>query len=156
MITFAAILEILAIVIWAGGLTVLGLLVAPSLFKLASSRTEAGRVFGALLKRFQPVAYACGAAILLAGAMRWFGGYRALAAELVRYVIVVVMLGMTAYAGFVLTPKIEKLRAEIANAPKADARRDSFANSHKLATTLMIFQVFLGLALAVLVAVQQA
>ncbi len=156
MLTFAAILEILAIVIWAGGLTVLGLLVAPSLFKLASSRTEAGRIFGALLKRFQPVAYACGVAILLAGALRWMSGYRALSAELVRYVIAVLMLGMSAYAGYVLTPKIEKLRAEMANAPKTDARRDRFASAHKLATTLMIFQILLGLTLAILVAMQQA
>ena len=134
----------------------LSLLVAPSLFKLASSRTEAGRIFGALLKRFQPAAYACGVAILLAGAMRWFSPYRALAAEIVRYVIVVLMLAMTAYAGFVLTPKIEKLRAEIANASKTDARRERFTSLHKLATTLIIFQVLLGLALAVLVAMQQA
>ena len=80
MLTIAAILELLAIVLWTGGLTVLSLLVAPALFKLASSRTEAGRIFGALLKRFQPAAYACGTAILLAGALRWGSGYRALAA----------------------------------------------------------------------------
>jgi uncharacterized membrane protein len=132
----------------------LSLLVAPALFNLASSRTEAGRIFGALLKRFQPVAYACAAAILLAGALRWLGGYRALAAEIVRYVIVVLMLAMTVYAGFFLTPKMEKLRAEIANAPKTDARRERFAGWHKLSTTLMVFQVLLGLALAVLVGLQ--
>ena len=154
MLTFAAILEMLAIVVWTGGLTVLSLLVAPALFKLAPSRTEAGRIFGALLKRFQPVAYACGLAILLAGALRWGGGYRALAAELVRYVIVVLMLGLAAYAGFVLTPKMEKLRAELANAAKNDARRERFNGWHKLAMTLMIFQVLLGLALAVLVALE--
>ena len=154
MLTFAAILEMLAIVLWAGGLTVLSLLVAPALFQLAASRTEAGRIFGALLKRFQPLAYACGAAILLAGALRWLGGYRAMAAELVRYVIVVVMLGLSLYSGFVLTPQVEKLRTELANATKTDKRREQFTSQHRLATTLMIFQVVLGLALAILVALQ--
>jgi uncharacterized membrane protein len=151
LLTFAAILELLAIVLWTGGLAVLSLLVAPALFQLASSRTEAGRIFGALLKRFHGVAYACGLAILLAGGLRWLGGYRVLAAELVRYVIVVLMLALAAYSGFVLTPKIEKLRAELGNAAKNDARREQFNSQHRLATTLMVFQLVLGLALVVLV-----
>ena len=62
---------VLALVVWLGGMVVLGSVVAPAVFQVLQARSpEAGRilagaVFGTALDRFHYVAYACGGVILL-------------------------------------------------------------------------------------------
>jgi uncharacterized membrane protein len=155
LLPFAAILEILAITIWTGGLAALGFIAAPAIFQTAPSRDSAGRTFGLILKRFHWVAYACGVVILLAGVVRWMGSYRMQAAEVVRYIIALLMLCLTLYSGLVLLRKVEKLRAALADgAKKDDPRRAEFNGLHRRATTLMAFNVLLGFALAAMFALQ--
>lgn len=153
LLPFAAMLEILAITIWTGGLAALSFIAAPAIFQTAPSRESAGRTFGLILKRFHWVAYGCGVVVLLAGGLRWAGSYRLQAAEVVRYVIALLMLCLSLYSGLVLLRKIEKLREALANgATKDDPRRAEFNGLHRRATTLMAFNVLLGFALAALFA----
>ncbi len=155
LLPFAAILEILAITLWTGGLAVLSFIAAPAIFQTAPSRDNAGRTFGLILKRFHWVAYGCGIVILLAGGVRWAGSYRMQAAEVVRYIIALLMLCLTFYSGFVLLQKIEKLREALADgAKKDDPRRPEFNDLHRRATTLMAFNVLLGFALAAMFALR--
>ena len=71
---------VLALVVWLGGMLILGALVAPTTFEIlqanggSQGRELAGVLFGATLARFHYVAYAAGALLLLTlGAMRVLG-----------------------------------------------------------------------------------
>lgn len=160
LVTVSAIIEIIAITIWVGGMAALAFIAAPAIFQSEPSREKAGRTFGLILKRFHWVAYGCGAAILVAGALRWLGvfNHRLAASELTRYVIAVLMLALALYSGLFISRKLDALRAEmpggIDRTPKNDPRRVRFNNLHRLSTTLMAFNLLLGLAMAVMFALE--
>src|SRR6185369_10580373 len=62
---------VLALVVWLGGMIVLGAIVAPATFQILQAsapdtgRALAGELFGTMLVLFHYVAYGCGAALLL-------------------------------------------------------------------------------------------
>src|SRR5687768_12279597 len=62
---------VLALVVWLGGMVVLGAVVAPTTFQVlqasepVAGRALAGEVFGSMLARFHYVAYAAGGLLLL-------------------------------------------------------------------------------------------
>ncbi len=62
---------VLALVVWLGGMVVLGAVVAPTTFQVlqasepVAGRALAGELFGVTLARFHYVAYAAGAVLLL-------------------------------------------------------------------------------------------
>jgi uncharacterized membrane protein len=138
----------------------LAFIAAPAIFQTASSRESAGKTFGLILKRFHPLMYGCGAAILAAGSMRWAGSFnhRLYASEITRYVIAALMLAIALYSGIVVSRKLDRLRARmpggIDHTPKDDARRVEFNNLHRLSTTLMAFNLLLGFAMAVMFALE--
>jgi len=160
LITYSAIIEIIAITIWVGGMAALAFIAAPAIFQSEPSREKAGRTFGLILKRFQFVAYACGVLLLVAAAMRWAGSFdhNLSASEMTRYVIGVLMFGLSLYSGLVITPKLDEVREKmpggIDHTPKSDPRRKAFNNLHRVSTTLMAFNLLLGLALAVMFALE--
>lgn len=160
LVTFSAILEIIAITIWVGGMAALAFIAAPAIFQSEPSREKAGRTFGLILKRFHWVAYACGMVILLAGALRWAGSFnhRLAASEVTRYVIALLMLALSLYSGLAVSRKLDRLRERMPNGidrrPKDDPDRVEFNNLHRLSTTLMAFNLLLGLAMAVMFALE--
>ena len=160
LVTISAILEILALVAWVGGMASLALLAAPAIFQAAPSRETAGKIFGLILKRFHWVAYGCGAAILIAGGLRWAGrfNHNLYAAEVTRYLIAAIMLALTLYSGLVISRKLERLREKmpsgIDRVPKDDPRRVEFNKLHGQSTALMAFCLLLGIAMAVLFAIE--
>lgn len=160
LITLSAILEIVAITLWVGGMAAMAFIAAPAIFQTETSREKAGKMFGLMLRRFHWVAYGCGAAIPLAGAMRWAGSFNhhLSASEVTRYVIAVLMLGLSLYSGLVVSRKLDGLRERMSGAmdrtPKDDPNRRAFNNLHRISTTLMAFTLLLGLALAVMFALE--
>lgn len=157
LLTLSAILEIIALTIWVGGMASLALIAAPVIFKTAPSRELAGKIVGLILGRFQYLAYGCGIALLLAAVLRWAGHWRGLnAAELVRYIIALLMLSLTVYSGLFITRRLETLRDRmpdgIDRVSKDDPRRVEFNKLHGLSMTLMSFNLLLGLAMAVMFA----
>lgn len=160
LVTLSAIIEIIAITLWVGGMAALAFIAAPAIFQSEPSREKAGKTFGLILKRFHPMAYACGAVILLAGAMRWMGSFnhRLTASELTRYVIAVLMLALALYSGLLISRKLDDLHKEMPNGidrmAKDAPHRIKFNNLHRLSTTLMAFNLLLGLAMAVMFALE--
>lgn len=160
LITFSAIIEIIAITIWVGGMASLAFIAAPAIFQSESSREKAGRMFGLILKRFQFVAYGCGVLILAAAGMRWSGSFshQLTASELTRYVIAVLMFGIALYSGLIISPKLDEIREKmpggIDRTQLNDPRRIAFNTLHRLSTTLMAFNLLLGLAMAVMFALE--
>ena len=141
---------VLALVVWLGGMLILGAIVAPTTFQVlqtsagAQGRELAGAVFGAALARFQYIAYAAGTLLLLTlGAMRVLGPRPANGG--LRAMIVVIMLGVAIYSGVVVLRQIAAVQAEAgglpSRLPSTDERRIRFDALHTLSTRLMMLNI---------------
>lgn len=137
----------LTLVIWLGGMIVLGGLVAPTTFQVlqahepAAGRELAGEVFGSILARFHYVAYGAGGLLLATlFAMRVLGPRPR--ASGVRAAIVVTMLLISLYSGRVVLKQIDAIQAESGVSPSqltaGDPRRVRFDELHQLSTRLML------------------
>lgn len=138
---------VLTLVIWLGGMIVLGGLVAPTTFQVlqgqepAAGRELAGEVFGSILARFHYVAYGAGGLLLVTlFAMRLLGPRPQ--ASGVRAAIVATMLLISLYSGLVVLNQIDAIQAESGVAPSrlpaGDSRRVRFDELHQLSTRLML------------------
>ena len=147
---------VLALVVWLGGMVLLGALVAPTTFEVlqasepVTGRALAGDLFGAILSRFHYVAYAAGAILLVTLAVMAILGPRP-ASYAIRSAIIVVMLGVAVYSGFVVLRRVEAIQLEVGRLPSqlpaGDARRTEFDALHLLSTRLMLFDMVGALVL---------
>jgi len=143
-------LYVLALVVWLGGMVLLGALVAPTTFEVlqasepVAGRALAGDLFGAILSRFHYVAYAAGAILLVTLAVMAVLGPRP-ASYAIRSAIIVVMLGVAIYSGFVVLSRVDAIQREVGRLPSllpaGDARRNEFDALHLLSTRLMLFNM---------------
>jgi hypothetical protein len=147
---------VLALVIWLGGMVILGALVAPTTFQVleeavpSTGRALAGDVFGTTIARFHYVAYAAGAILLLTLAVMAVLGPRP-PAFAIRSALIAVMLAVACYSGFIVLGGIEAIQQEVGGLPSrlpaADPRRVRFDELHRLSTRLMMLNVVGTLAL---------
>jgi uncharacterized membrane protein len=141
---------VLALVMWLGGMIVLGTLVAPTTFQIlqasvpATGRELAGEVFGAIIARFHYVAYAAGGLLLLSlTAMAVLGprprGYA------VRTGVILTTLGLSLYSGLVVLGQIDAIQRDVAGPVSRlstdDARRGQFDQLHRLSERLMMLNM---------------
>lgn len=151
-------LALTVLVIWLGGMIVLGLLVAPATFGVlqttapdpAAGRMLAGSVFGEILRRFHWLAYGCGALLLACLFVMKFVGPPP-SGFVIRLGIVACMLALALYSGIPISREIERIQADVAGPmsklPAADARKVRFDRLHATSTTLMMINMGLGLVL---------
>jgi uncharacterized membrane protein len=147
---------ILALVVWLGGMVLLGALVAPTTFEVLQAsepiagRALAGDLFGAILGRFHYVAYVAGAVLLLTLAVMAVLGPRP-ASYGIRSAIIAVMLGVALYSGFIVLRRVDAIQQEVGRLPSllpaGDARRVEFDALHLLSTRLMLLNMVGALAL---------
>jgi hypothetical protein len=147
---------LLALVVWLGGLLVLGGLAAPVLFQVlqvrvpAEGRVLAGAVFGATLARFHLVAYGCGAVMIATQVLMALIGPRP-RPYAPRLVLIGVMLALTAVVAFPVGSRVEALQAgvrgPVAALPDSDVRKASFRRLHGIANALMSLNALGGLTL---------
>jgi hypothetical protein len=149
---------LLALVVWLGGMVVLGAIVAPAVFQVLplrepeTGRVLAGAVFGTALGRFHLVAYACGAVILVTLIVMAVLGPRP-PQFAVRTTLAAIMLGIAIYSGVVVLGGVERLQREIgadvapSSLPATDARRVRFDSLHVLSTRLMLINMLGALVL---------
>jgi hypothetical protein len=145
-----------ALVVWLGGMVILGLVVAPTTFGVlqaadpANGRAFAGAVFGGILRRFHFVAYACGAILFFSLFVMKFVGPPP-HAFVPRAAIVFVMLLIALYSGVLVSREIEQLQSHVSGPmsalPATDPRRVRFDTLHQRSTMLMTINMGLGLAL---------
>ncbi len=141
---------VLALVVWLGGMAVLGAIVAPTTFQViqarvpATGRALAGELFGDMLGRFHYVAYGCAAALLVSMATMAVLGPRP-SAFLVRSLLVFAMLLVALYSGFIVLSGIDAIQLEVGGLPSllpaGDARRVQFDALHQLSTRLMMINM---------------
>ena len=148
--------HVLALAVWLGGMTILGAVVAPTIFQTLQSadantgRAMAGLAFGAILTRFHFVAYGCGILLLvMLIAMALLGPRPKHFA--IRCGIVAGMLLVSAYSGVAVLGEIDAIQREVgtlpSRLPEGDPRRVRFDALHQLSTRLMMIDLIGALAL---------
>jgi hypothetical protein len=138
---------LLALVVWLGGIVVLGAIVAPTTFAILQStvpdtgRALAGDVFATIVARFHYVEYAAGSVLLVSLAAMALLGPRP-SAFAIRMGIIAAMLGVAVYSGIVVLGGIEAIQQEVGTLPSRlpadDARRLAFDALHRLSERLML------------------
>jgi uncharacterized membrane protein len=147
---------VLALVVWLGGMIVLGALVAPATFQILQAtepnggRELAGELFGAIIGRFHYVAYGAGALLLVSLAAMAVLGPRPRAFA-VRCGIIGGMLAVSMYSGMVVISRIDTIQQEIGGTvtrlSATDARRVEFDGLHQLSTRLMMLNLAAAMVL---------
>jgi Domain of unknown function (DUF4149) len=147
---------LIALVVWLGGMVVLGFVVAPSTFRVlqvhhgAAGRVLAGAVFGDILRQFYILAYVCGGLTLLSLIVMKLLGPPPRAFPL-RAAIVALMLANAVYAGVPVSREIAAIQSQVTGPmnqlPDGDPRRVRFDRLHATSTTLMTVNMLLGLVL---------
>lgn len=147
---------LVALVVWLGGMIILGALVAPTTFQVlqtiepATGRALAGDVFGTTIARFHYVAYGAGALLLVTLAAMALLGPRPRAFA-IRAALIAAMLAVAVYSGVVVLGRLDAVQQEagglVSRLPPDDARRGRFDELHQLSTNLMLLNMAGGLAL---------
>lgn len=106
-----ATVEILAIAFWAGGLGVLGAIVAPTIFGVVPAPTSADAMT-LVFRRFDRVAMACAAVALLGEASLALRSGKPSRTDAVRVAIVALAAALAIGQGVWLSPAIEALHRE--------------------------------------------
>jgi hypothetical protein len=129
-------LYLLALVMWLGGMSIAGLVVAPATFGVleawnpTTGRVLAGQVFVLTVQR------------LLGPRPRSYG---------IRVGLLGLMLALTVYSGVSIAPRIDRLQAEVAGPMNTlaatDPRRVEFDHLHGLSTALVMATLVGGLVL---------
>ena len=149
-------LYVVALIVWVGGLLAAGALVAPTLFAVLpveagpEGRALAGAVFSAILQRVLTVGEVAGVIMLVVMTILRLLGPKPLTYG-VRAVLLIAMLGASAYTAHVVLPEAEALRKEMrqpSSAAAADPRRTRFDALHQLSTTLVMGTTLAGLIIA--------
>ena len=142
------IVHLLALAIWVGSMVFL-FVTAQALFT-ALPREVAGRATAAIFPRYYFLGGACAAAAILSSALiGWRAGSwgRVLTIEIV---LLLVMGGMTIFAGQVILPEAAALRLSLPaleGAPAFDAAKARFASLHGRSMLLNASVLLLGLGL---------
>ena len=138
-------LQAVAVTVWVGSLWTMGLLIAPTLFRMLPDRVLAGFVAGRL---FSVVAYlglacaACLIVVVLARAQRTERSFLRL---------VVAMAALTAIGEFGIQPILDGLKAAAAPIDvMQSALRGRFATWHGIASAAYLLNCALGVVLVLL------
>jgi hypothetical protein len=147
---------VLALVVWLGGMLILGAIVAPTAFQAlqasdpVNGRVLAGEAFGLMIARFHYVAYAAGFILLITLAAMAVLGPRPPAVA-IRAAQIFLMLVVALYSGFIVLGNIDAIQREVgalpSRLPAGDLRRIRFDQLHLLSTRLMMFDMVGALVL---------
>jgi hypothetical protein len=108
LVTGSLVAYALALALWAGGLVVLGAVVAPTVFGIVPAPTSADAMI-VVFRRFDRIAMTCGALTLVAEAvLAWRGGTRT-RADLARAALAFLAATFASVGGLWLSPAIEAL-----------------------------------------------
>jgi uncharacterized membrane protein len=141
---------VLALVVWLGGMIVLGALVAPTTFQVlqalepATGRALGGDLFGAIVARFHYIAYGAGLLLLVTLAAMAVLGPRPRAFA-IRCGVIAAMLLVSLYSGVFVLGGIDAVQQEMgglaSRLPAGDERRARFDQLHQLSTNLMLLNM---------------
>ncbi len=140
-------LQGLGLALLVGGLLALGAFTAPVLFK-SFARPEAGDAMMTIFKRYDIILLVSIGLIVGGEICRWIPtGMPAMSFFVIaRYVIILVLVGMTAFSTLGLTPKMVKMYGDPSFRTEVELR-ETFNKTHKLSERLAKMELLLGVIL---------
>lgn len=135
--------ERLLLTVWVGCLWAVGLLVAPTLFRVLDDRKLAGTVAGDLFSQVAIIGLVCGIALLV---IAYTQNYRP--QKEWRVWLIVVMIALTVISRFVLQPMIVDLRSQ-GIVPGSDIAK-TFGMLHGISSALYMANCVMGAVLVVM------
>jgi uncharacterized membrane protein len=115
VMTFLRFLMLLSLVVWIGGLIFFAFVLAPTAFQVLPSTHLAGNLVGRALGKLHWIAIVSGIVFLLSSLLysRLVDGTAHLFAA--RHVLICLMLGLTLVSQFWIIPRMDTLRAQVAD-----------------------------------------
>lgn len=153
--SFLRFLMLLSLVAWVGGIIFFSVL-APTAFHVLPTRLLAGTLVGNLLTKLHWIAIVSGVIYLISSLAysRLTDGTAHVFA--MRHVLICLMLALTLFSQFWITPRMITLRAQVANFDTAatlhDAARVQFDALHVWSTRVEVTVLLLGLAVVYMTA----
>jgi hypothetical protein len=144
VVTGIAVVQLLSIAVWAGGLLALGAIVAPIVFRVVPAPTSADAMT-LVFRRFDSVAIACAAVALVAEAAFAARGGKVTRTDVVRAVCLVAAAALAIAVGGWLSPGIADLHRQGAVRHVGEAGA-ALERLHRLAETLAKAEIFFLLA----------
>lgn len=138
-------LFLIAVAVWVGAMVLLGAVVAPVVFSTLP-RPQAGDLMNQLFPAYYRVGLLCGAVALVTGGIQAYLGRRW---GTLRFWLTGLMVVSTLYAGFVVTPHAQSVRAQLlAGGEKAQRARlqQAFRRDHQLAVAANGVALLAGVA----------
>jgi len=106
-------LMLLALIVWIGGIIFFAFVLAPTVFNVLPTTKLAGDVVSVALTKLHWIGLASGIVFLGCSLIYNWQKHGQLRAFAVAHVFVVLMLALTAYSQFSITPRMRELRADL-------------------------------------------
>ena len=153
--SFLRFLMLLALIVWIGGIIFFAFVEAPTLFSVLPTTKLAGDVVSASLTRLHWMGLISGLIFLGCSLLYSWQKHQQFRPFALSHIFAVLMLALTAYSQFGISPRMRVLRAEMQSTETVSpirAQRAEFDRRHAWSTRLEIGVLFLGLGLVVLTA----
>ena len=139
---------LLSLVVWIGGIIFFAFVVAPAVFSILPTHDLAGKIVSRSLGALHWMGIVSGIVFLVCSLLysRFSSGFAHPFAA--RNVLIVLMIALTAISLFVVTAKMNTLKADmgvIDNIPITDSRRVEFNRLHQWSTGLESGVLLMGL-----------
>ncbi len=157
LIHFCNWLQLLGLTILVGGMIILGVVVAPTVFTLLPPMSTGGEVMSTLFLKFNSVvAYVC-LGMILAGflgklILEGFGKRR----RYIEGISLAIILLVGIYLGSFLTPRMNDLRHQRLQDPSNHEAVEEFSRGHRMSEGLFSLNLFLGLVVLYINAMDMA
>jgi uncharacterized membrane protein len=148
-------LMLLALIVWIGGIAFFAFVEAPTLFRVLPTTKMAGDVVSASLTKLHWMGLVSGVVFLVSSLLYNWQKHARLEPFAASHMFVFLMLLLTAYSQFSITPKMHELRAEMQSANNLaanDSRPLEFDRLHEWSTRLEGTVLFLGIGVVVFTA----
>jgi hypothetical protein len=144
-------LMLLALIVWIGGIIFFAFVEAPTLFRVLPTTKMAGDVVNASLTKLHWMGLVSGGAFLIASLLYNWRKHLQLRPFMAIHILVVLMLGLTAYSHFSITPRMRELRAGPLSMDTVSAHAE-FDRLHEWSTRAEEGVLLCGLAVVILTA----
>jgi hypothetical protein len=153
--SFLRFLMLLSLIVWIGGIIFFSVM-APTAFHVLPTRLLAGTLVGSLLTKLHWIAIGSGVVYLISSLAYSRVTDGTAHVFTLRHVVICVMLALTLFSQFWITPRMHTLRAQVANFDTAatlnDAARLQFDALHAWSTRVEVTVLLMGLAVVYMTA----
>lgn len=158
MATLFRSVRLLTIVLWEGGLLFFAFVLAPTAFGVLPTKHLAGLVVGGTLVILHQIGMVCGATFVIATLILWSNRRHNRKLYAIEFVLIAVMLAITAYLQFSVVPAMERDRiqagGDVDAASPSNAARLDFEHLHPLSEKYEGVALFAGLGIVFLLAAE--